>query len=63
MLSARKTWTTFGSSLFDGSPGKRLTNFKAERISDFRWSVDGSKVGFIRGHTDSDVVLLQESKP
>ena len=47
----------------DGSPGKQLTNFKAERISDFRWSVDGSKVGFIRGHTDSDVVLLQESKP
>jgi serine/threonine protein kinase len=47
----------------DGSPGKQLTNFKAERISDFRWSVDGRKVGFIRGHTDSDVVLLQESKP
>jgi serine/threonine protein kinase len=47
----------------DGSPGKQLTNFKAERISDFRWSVDGSKLGLIRGHTDSDVVLLQESKP
>jgi eukaryotic-like serine/threonine-protein kinase len=47
----------------DGSPGKQLTNFRAERISDFRWSVDGSKVGLIRGHTDSDVVLLQESKP
>ncbi len=47
----------------DGSPGRQLTNFKAERISDFRWSVDGSKLGLIRGHTDSDVVLLQESKP
>jgi Tol biopolymer transport system component len=47
----------------DGSPGKQLTNFKAERISDFHWSFDGSKLGLIRGHTDSDVVLLQESKP
>jgi eukaryotic-like serine/threonine-protein kinase len=47
----------------DGSPGKRITNFKSENITDFHWSFDGSKLGMIRGHTDSDVVLLQESKP
>jgi eukaryotic-like serine/threonine-protein kinase len=47
----------------DGSPGKQLTNFKSEQIADFHWSFDGSKLGLIRGHTDSDVVLLQESKP
>ena len=47
----------------DGSPGKQLTNFKSEHIVDFQWSFDGSKLGLIRGHTDSDVVLLQESKP
>jgi len=47
----------------DGSPGKQLTNFQSERISDFRWSFDGKQLGLIRGHTDSDVVLLQESKP
>jgi Tol biopolymer transport system component len=47
----------------DGSPGKQLTNFKSEQITDFRWSFDGSKLGMVRGHTDSDVVLLQESKP
>jgi eukaryotic-like serine/threonine-protein kinase len=47
----------------DGSPGKQLTNFKAERIADFHWSLDGSKLGMVRGHTDSDVVLLQEAKP
>jgi eukaryotic-like serine/threonine-protein kinase len=47
----------------DGSPGKQLTNFKAEQITDSRWSADGSKLGMVRGHTDSDVVLLQESKP
>jgi serine/threonine protein kinase len=47
----------------DGSPGKQITNFKSELITDFQWSFDGSKLGVIRGHTDSDVVLLQESKP
>ncbi|MGA7629284.1 MAG: protein kinase, partial [Terriglobales bacterium] len=47
----------------DGSPGKQITNFKSEQITDFHWSFDGSKLGLVRGHTDSDVVLLQESKP
>jgi Tol biopolymer transport system component len=47
----------------DGSPGKQITNFKSERIRDFHWSFDGKQLGLIRGHTDSDVVLLQESKP
>jgi len=47
----------------DGSAGKQITNFKSEGIKDFHWSFDGSKLGMLRGHTDSDVVLLQESKP
>jgi eukaryotic-like serine/threonine-protein kinase len=47
----------------DGSPGKQITNFKSEQIRDFHWSFDGSKLGLVRGHTDSDAVLLQESKP
>ena len=47
----------------DGSPGKQITSFKSERIGDFHYSFDGSKLGVIRGHTDSDVVLLEESKP
>jgi len=47
----------------DGSPGKQSTNFKSEQIRDFHWSFDGRKLGMVRGHTDSDVVLLQESKP
>ena len=47
----------------DGSPGKQITNFKSEQIIDFHWSFDGGKLGMVRGHTDSDVVLLQESKP
>jgi Tol biopolymer transport system component len=47
----------------DGLPGKQVTNFKAEQIKDFHWSFDGSKLGMVRGHTDSDVVLLEEAKP
>ena len=47
----------------DGSPGKQITNFKSEQINDFHWSFDGSMLGLVRGHTDSDVVLLQDAKP
>ena len=38
-------------------------NLKSEQINDFHWSFDGSKLGMVRGHTDSDVVLLEEAKP
>jgi Tol biopolymer transport system component len=44
----------------DGSAGKFLTSFKAEHIWDFHWSPDGSKLGMVRGHTDSDVVLIRD---
>ena len=47
----------------DGSPGRQLTNFKSEFIGNYRWSFDHSKLAITRGHVDSDVVLLQESRP
>jgi Tol biopolymer transport system component len=47
----------------DSSPGRRITNFNAEEIVAFHWSPDGKTLGILRGHVDSDVVLLQESKP
>ena len=47
----------------DGSPGKQITDFKSEEISDFHWSLDGRKLGLIRGHTESDVVLIRDSQP
>jgi Tol biopolymer transport system component len=50
------------SQPLDGSPGKQLTDFKAEHIHDFQWSFDGSQLGVIRGHTDSDVVLIRDSQ-
>ena len=47
----------------DGTPGRQITHFNSERILSFHWSPDGKRLGILRGHTDSDVVLLQESKP
>ena len=44
----------------DGSPGKQLTSFKAEHLWDYHWSPDGSKLALVRGHNDSDVVLLRD---
>jgi serine/threonine protein kinase len=43
----------------DGSPGRQITNFSAERISIFHWSPDGKSIAMLREHTDSDVVLLK----
>jgi eukaryotic-like serine/threonine-protein kinase len=47
----------------DGSPGKQLTNFKSERIGDnFAWSPDSKQLAIIRGHTDSDVILIRDAQ-
>jgi len=47
----------------DGSAGHPMTQFDTEQILVFHWSPDGKNLGILRGHTDSDVILLQESKP
>jgi eukaryotic-like serine/threonine-protein kinase len=47
----------------NGSPGRQITNFDREQILSFHWSPDGRSLGILRGHTDSDVVLLEESRP
>jgi eukaryotic-like serine/threonine-protein kinase len=46
----------------DSSPGKYLTSFKSEHIWDFHWSWDGSKLAMVRGHDDSDVVLMRDMR-
>jgi eukaryotic-like serine/threonine-protein kinase len=46
----------------DGSKGHSLTNFTSEHIWDFRWSFDGKQLALVRGHTDSDVVLIRNSQ-
>ena len=48
---------------FDGSAGHQITNFTSEQIDSFHWSPDGRTLALLRGHSESDVVLLQESKP
>jgi Tol biopolymer transport system component len=47
----------------DGGPGHQITNFTSDQISLFHWSPDGKTLGILRGHSESDVVLLQENKP
>jgi serine/threonine protein kinase/Tol biopolymer transport system component len=46
----------------DGSPGKQITSFTSEHIWDFHWSPDGTKLALVRGHNDSDVVLLRDQR-
>jgi len=46
----------------DGSPGKQLTDFKSEFIRDFDYSFDGKQLAVIRGHRESDVVLIRDSE-
>ncbi len=46
----------------DGSKGHAITDFKAERIRDLHWSFDGKQLAMVRGHTDSDVVLIRDAQ-
>jgi serine/threonine protein kinase len=46
----------------DGSKGHYLTDFKSERIYDFHWSFDGKQLALVRGHNDSDVVLIRDAQ-
>ena len=45
----------------DGSPGRLVTEFAADSITDFHWNADATKLALVRYHSDSDVVLLRES--
>jgi serine/threonine protein kinase len=47
----------------DGSKGHHLTDFKSERIYDFHWSFDGKQLALVRGHNDSDVVIIRDLQP
>ena len=45
----------------DGSPGRQITNFTSDSLSEFEYSPDGKTLGVFLHHVDSDAVLLQES--
>jgi eukaryotic-like serine/threonine-protein kinase len=44
----------------DGSKGHAITDFQSERIYDYHWSFDGKQLAIVRGHNDSDVVLIRD---
>ncbi len=45
----------------DGGPRQQLTHFTSEMISSFAFSLDGTKVAFDRGHSESDAILLRDA--
>ena len=47
----------------DGSRGHQITHFKSDQIASFDWSPDGKSLALVRYHSESDVVLLEETKP
>ncbi len=47
----------------DGSAAYPITDFKADEIWGFSFSPDGKRLAVVRGHPESDVVLLHETKP
>jgi len=46
----------------DGSAGKFETSYTSEHIGQFRWSPDEKRLALVRGHTDSDIVLIRDQK-
>jgi WD40-like Beta Propeller Repeat len=46
----------------DGAPAYPITFFKSDEIYDFSWSPSGGSLGIVRGRTDSNVVLIRETK-
>ena len=46
----------------DGKPGRQITQFSSEQILGFGWSLDGKKLTVGRGHVESDVVMLRDSR-
>ncbi len=47
----------------DGSPGRQLTHFASEQITDYSWSPDGKTLAITRRQGVADVVLLKEGNP
>jgi serine/threonine protein kinase len=46
----------------DGGPATQLTNFTDDKLIRSAWSLDGTKVAFVRSRDVSDVVLISDLK-
>jgi serine/threonine protein kinase len=49
------------ASPVDGSPGHEVTPFGPDPLIDFHWSPKNDRLGLIRLHNDSDVILLKQT--
>jgi eukaryotic-like serine/threonine-protein kinase len=45
----------------EGGTGRQITNFTKDRIFDWHFSSDGKSLAMIRGHVESDAVLLHDN--
>jgi serine/threonine protein kinase len=45
----------------DGAKARKVTNYKADNVLDFKWAPDGKNLGVLRYHTSADVILLQDT--
>ena len=46
----------------DGAPGRQISNFTSDLCYSYHYSPDGKKLGMLRLHSDSDVVLLSDRR-
>jgi Tol biopolymer transport system component len=46
----------------EGGTPQQITHFNSERISSFGFSPDSKKIAIVRGHTESDAVLLRDTR-
>jgi hypothetical protein len=46
----------------DGEKGYSLADFKSDEIRDFKWSPSGHRLAIVRGHKESNVVLIRDVK-
>ena len=49
--------------LLDGSRGHQITNFPADVIQAFQYSLDRKTLGVMRTSFESDIVLLHDLEP
>ena len=49
------------SQPLDGSPGHQITNFRGDAIQSYHFSPDGTTLGVMRTHFETDIVLLHDT--
>jgi Tol biopolymer transport system component len=61
-INTRNDISNIWSQPLDGSPPRRLTDFRAEEIFNFAWSPDGKQLAYAQGTQTTDVVLISNFK-